>query len=63
LEEGISNTQMTAGSEAYQAALTFYNSVKVAALQGIPGAQAVYEELKRRFPGSKRPAPNIGETP
>jgi hypothetical protein len=45
---------MTAGSEAYQAALVFYNSVKVAASQGITGAKAVYEELKKRFPGKKR---------
>jgi len=52
LEESVSDTQMTAGSEAYQAALIFYNSVKVAASQGIPGAQAVYEELKKRFPGT-----------
>ena len=54
LEDGISDTQMTAGSEAYQAALIFYNSAKIAASQGIPGAKAVYEELKKRFPGGRR---------
>jgi hypothetical protein len=54
LEEGINDTQMTAGSEAYQAALIFYNSAKVAATQGIAGAKAVYEQLKKRFPGTKR---------
>jgi len=62
LEDGISDTQMTAGSEAYQAALVFYNSVKVAASSGIPGAKAVYEELKRRFPGSKRRESEAGES-
>jgi hypothetical protein len=60
LEEGISDTQMTAGSEAFQTALVFYNSVKVAASQNISGAKAVYEELKRRFPGKKR-HPNDAE--
>ena len=45
---------MTAGSEAYQAALVFYKSVKMATAQDIPGAKAVYEELKTRFPGGKR---------
>jgi hypothetical protein len=45
---------MTAGSEAYQSALLFYNSVKAAASNGIKGAKAVHEELKRRFPGTKR---------
>ena len=62
LEEGINDTQMTAGSEAYQAALIFYNSVKVAASQGISGAKAVYEELKKRFPGSKHHHIDAGET-
>jgi hypothetical protein len=40
--------------EAYQAVLVFYKSVKIAAAQDIPGAKAVYEELKTRFPGGKR---------
>jgi len=45
---------MTAGSEAYQAALIFYNSAKIASSQNISGAKAVYEELKKRFPGGRR---------
>jgi hypothetical protein len=59
LEEGIGDTEMAAGSEACQAALVFYKSVKIAAAQDIPGAKAVYGELKTRFPGSKR---KTGET-
>jgi hypothetical protein len=54
LHENVDDTAMVAGSEAYQAALIFYNSVKMAAGQDIPGAKAVYEELKKRFPGKKR---------
>jgi hypothetical protein len=56
LDEGLDDTEMTAGSEAYQAALVFYKSVKMAAAQNIPGAKAIYEELKTRFPqrGGKR---------
>jgi hypothetical protein len=54
LEEGIADTEMAAGSEAYQWALVFYKSVKMAAAQDVPGAKAVYEELKARFPGGKR---------
>jgi hypothetical protein len=54
LEEGIDDTEMIAGSEAYQAALVFYHAVKLAAEQDIPGAKAVYEELRPRFPGVKR---------
>lgn len=52
--ELIDDTTMVAGSESYHAALTFYNSVKIAAAQDVPGAKAVYEELKKRFPGHKR---------
>ena len=55
LEETIDDTEMTAGSEAYQAALVFYKSVKMAAAQDIPGAKAIYEELKTRFPQGGRP--------
>jgi hypothetical protein len=56
--EGIADTEMAAGSEAYHAALVFYNSVKVAAAQDVYGAKAVYDELKKRFPGSKRKSAN-----
>jgi hypothetical protein len=59
LEENAGDTEMAAGSEAYQAALVFYKSVKMAAAQDIPGAKAVYEELRTRFPGGKR---KTGET-
>jgi hypothetical protein len=49
LDEYISDTEMVAGSEAYQAALVFYNTVKLLASQDVPGARAVYEELKKFF--------------
>ena len=54
LEEGIADTEIAAGSEAYQAALVFYKSVKMAAAQDVPGARAVFEELKTRFPSGRR---------
>jgi hypothetical protein len=60
LEENAGDTEMTAGSEAYQAALMFYKSVKMAAAQDIPGAKAVYEELRTRFPGGKRKSGETG---
>jgi GrpB-like predicted nucleotidyltransferase (UPF0157 family) len=50
LSDSIDDTVMTAGSEAYQAALVFYNAVKSAAAQNIPGAKEVYSDLKTRFP-------------
>ncbi|MDR2260359.1 MAG: hypothetical protein LBE06_05370 [Azoarcus sp.] len=42
------------GGEAFQSALLFYGSVRVAAKQGLPGAQPIYDELRTRFPGGKR---------
>ncbi|MDR0645009.1 MAG: hypothetical protein LBG05_08960 [Treponema sp.] len=60
LDENTSDTEMAAGSEAYQAALVFYKSVKMAAAQDVPGAKAVYEELKTRFPGGKRKSGETG---
>jgi len=62
LDEGIDDTEMVAGSEAYHGALIFYNSVKVAADQDIPGAKAVYEELRTRFPQGRRKSETETET-
>jgi hypothetical protein len=45
------------GSEAYQAALSFYDYVKLLAAQDVPNAKAVYEELKKRFPKVHRRRP------
>jgi hypothetical protein len=59
LEDAIDDTEMAAGSEAYHAALVFYKSVKMVVAQDIPGARAVYEKLKTRFPqtGARRTPP------
>jgi hypothetical protein len=54
LDENINDTEMAAGSEAYQAALVFYKSVKMAAAQDIPGAKAIHEGLRSRFPSAQR---------
>ena len=45
----LDDTIMVAGSEAYTAALTFYNSVKEAAKRNVPGAKAIADDLKVRF--------------
>jgi len=47
----IDDTLLLSGSEAYQAALSFYGSVKAAAKAKAPNAIAVYEDLSARFPG------------
>jgi hypothetical protein len=56
--DNIDDTAMVAGSEAYQASLVFYNAVKAASAQDIPGAKEVYNYLKARFPGRKHKKDN-----
>lgn len=53
LNEQLSDTRLESGSEAYTAALLFYAAAKEAAKANIPGAKAVVEDLKARFPGKK----------
>ncbi len=53
----LNDTVMLAGSDAYVAALMFYNSIKEATKRNVPGAKAIYEELKKRFEQKKSPAP------
>ncbi|MDR1340305.1 MAG: hypothetical protein LBK58_09675 [Prevotellaceae bacterium] len=52
LSDSIDDTVIIAGSDAYQAALIFYNAVKAAPAH-IPGAKEVYSDLKARFPKVK----------
>jgi hypothetical protein len=54
LEEAVEDTIMTAGSEAFHAALCFYHNAQAAAKDDIPGARAIFEDLKTRFPSGTR---------
>ncbi|MDR1398869.1 MAG: hypothetical protein LBJ41_02985 [Treponema sp.] len=61
LEEAVEDTIMTAGSEAFHMALSFYHNVQSAVKDDIPDAKAIFEDLKPRFPGTKRRG-NSGDT-
>ena len=56
LQRAIEDTAMVAGSEAYNAALVFYNSVKGASRINVPGSEAVYNDLQQRFAVKARKA-------
>ncbi|GAB4338781.1 MAG: hypothetical protein OHK0038_17620 [Flammeovirgaceae bacterium] len=58
LNENLNDTILLSGSEAYSAALTFYNSVKQAAKMNVPNAKSIYEDLKKRFEGQGRKKEN-----
>lgn len=51
LLEKLEDTQLLAGSEAYVSALTLYKLFGSAADAGVPGADAIYEQLRGRFAG------------
>lgn len=48
--EGIDDTIMQAGSEAYSASLAFYATVKGAVKSGVPMAKSIEDDLSQRFP-------------
>lgn len=51
LLRAIEDAGMVAGSEAYEASLIIYHSIKGASRSNVPGTQVIYDDLKQRFPG------------
>ncbi|ATL46996.1 hypothetical protein COR50_07250 [Chitinophaga caeni] len=49
LYDGIDDTRMKCGSEAYTNSLAFYSSVKVASKHSVQKAKAVYDDLSGHF--------------
>lgn len=56
LAEMMDDTRIAAGSDAYQAALSIYNSAKGAAKQGVPGTQTIVDEMGKLFDGQRNNA-------
>ena len=50
LKDNINDTGMATGTHALETAMAFYHTVKIAARHDIPGAKAIFEELKQEFP-------------
>jgi hypothetical protein len=57
--EGIQDTHQAAGSDIYNAYLSFYQNVRQAAKRGVVGADSIYANLRRFFPsgGGGGPTP------
>lgn len=51
LLERLEDTQLLAGSEAFVSSLAIYKLIGSAADAGVPGADAIYNQLKQRFAG------------
>jgi hypothetical protein len=58
----VSDTRMVAGSTAFSATLSFYDSIKLAAGKRIPGAKTIYEDLKKRFAKKKKKTDKVEGT-
>lgn len=53
LASGFNDTILLAGGEALSNALIYYNTVKQAAKNNVPGAKVIYEDLKKRYEKTK----------
>ncbi len=58
--DGLSDTMILSGSEAYSGSLMFYNSAKSAMKSKVQKAETIYNDLQARFPGRpKKEEPEI----
>lgn len=55
--EKLETATSVAGSEAFYSARDYYKMVQLNAKMGVPGAQAIYEDLKRLFEQKDAPKP------
>jgi len=49
----LNDTAALSGSEAYSSMLSYYNFLKQAAKDGVPGAKPIYDNLKHHFSVAK----------
>ena len=54
ITEALNDTMTLAGSDAYSAALMFYNSVQLARKSNIAKAGTIFDDLSARFPGRQK---------
>ena len=54
ITEALNDTMTMAGSDAYTAALMFYNSVQLARKSNIAKAGTIFDDLSTRFPGRQK---------
>jgi hypothetical protein len=57
LTESVGDTLKLAGADMYVAFLSFYANVQQAAKRNVPGADTIYNDLKRFFPRGRPATP------
>ena len=61
LSQMLNDSILMAGSDAYIAALSYYNTVKQAAKMNISNAKTIFEDLRQRFSGRSTGRKESGE--
>ncbi len=51
LYEMFDDTFVLLGHDLYVNSLAFYQAIKIAAKQNVPGSTSIYQDLKQKFPG------------
>ena len=62
IESDLKDTFILCGSESFLASLIYYRNVRNKAAEGVASAKAIYEDLKKRYPGKGKKAattPNV----
>ena len=54
ITDALGDTMILAGSDAYAAALVFYNSVRTAQKSNVVKAGTIFDDLSTRFPGRQK---------
>ncbi|HEY0428877.1 MAG TPA: hypothetical protein VGC76_13935 [Pyrinomonadaceae bacterium] len=62
ITSNLEDTAFLCSAEAYRASLNYYNSVQRAAAMNVPGAKAIYDDLKTYF-DAQRAKPQKPATP
>ncbi len=57
IADNLDDTVMLSGSEAYTAALLYYNNIKQAQKGNVPNAKTIYDDLSKRYPGRSAASP------
>lgn len=60
LLEMVDDTNMLLSTDVYHSALAFYNNVKQASVNNVPGTTTIYQDLQQQFPGRPAGSGNTG---
>ncbi|MCG8410300.1 MAG: hypothetical protein MI739_03340 [Bacteroidales bacterium] len=57
IQESLDDTSKLLSNDIYNTAIAYYRSIKIVALQNIPGTTSIYQDLATQFPGRRSVTP------